>query len=291
MSSVSINPQKGFSSFDGPTTIRKVKETAYAGISAKWFAIIAVWAFISLIGFMPLILMQNWIFRCFIISLQLIWWGIYISELRSVELFNAAGLKLLFMFDEYSGLHNVYKYELSVRSLQNNFPIVDVLVNGLIQFTRKRYGVLLKYFPPEVIEEDWEIHLVNIQSIINRLSGNMMVKFISSSRFGTEPLVLKKLQKKINSNGLSKNMVKVLVSICERIQNKDKVAPDWAYYIFLSFGECGTIEDAEDKLLTEIPGFLDGLENAGIKAEMITNRNQIIKEYRQFCVPVVMPIE
>jgi len=291
MSTISTNPQKGFTSFDGPTTIRKVKETAYAGISIKWFAIIAVWAVISLVGFLPLILVQNLILRCFIISLQVVWWGIYIKELRNVELFDAACLKLLFMFDEYSGLHQVYKYELSVRSLQNNFPIVDVLVNGLIQFTRKRYGVLLKYFPPEVIEEDWEIHLVNIQSIINRLSGNMMVKFISSSRFGTEPLVLKKLQKKINSNGLSKNMVKVLVSIYERIQNKDKIAPDWAYYIFLSFGECGTIEDAEDKLLTEIPGFLDGLENAGIKAEMITNRNQIIKEYRQFCVPVVMPIE
>lgn len=289
MSSVSTNPQKGFSSFDGPTTIRKVKETAYAGISIKWFAIVGVWAFISLVGFLPLILVHNWIFKCFIISLQLLWWGIYIKELRTVELFDAALLKVLFVFDEYSGLHQVYKYELSVKSLQNHFPIVDVLVNGLIQFTKKRYGILVKYIPPEVTEEDWEIHLVNIQSIINRLSGNMMVKFISSSRFGTQPIVLKKLQKKINSNGLSKNMVKVLVSIYEKIQNKEKTAPDWAYYIFLSFGECGTVEDAKEKLLTELPGFMDGLENAGIKAEMMTNRNQIIKEYRQFCVPVVIP--
>jgi hypothetical protein len=289
MSSISTNPQTGFSSFDGPTTIRKVKENAYAGISLKWFAILAVWAFVSLFVFLPVILIENWIFRCFIIAFEITWWAIYIRQLRTVELFDATYLKILFIFDEYSGLHKVYKFYLSVKALQSYFPIVEVFKDGLIEFTFKRYGVLLKYIPPEVSEEEWEKHLLDIQAIINRLSGNMMVKFISSSRFGTEPPILKKLQKKLSSNSLSKNQYKILMSIYDRIKTREKVSPDWAYYIFLSFGECETLEDAQEKLLTELPGFLDGLENAGIQVEQIKNRDKVIKEYRQFCVPVVIP--
>jgi hypothetical protein len=289
MSSISTNPQKGFSSFDGPTTIRKVKENAYAGISLKWFAILAVWAFVSLFAFLPVILIENWIFRCFIIAFEIAWWVFYISHLRTVELFDAACIKVIFMFDEYSGLHKVYKYFLSVKALQHYFPIVEVFKDGLIEFTYKRYGILLKYIPPEVSEEEWEMHLLNIQAVINRLSGNMMVKFISSSRFGTEPPILKKIQKKLNSNTLSKNQHKILNSVFNRIKNRERVSPDWAYYIFLSFGKCETLEDAQEKILTELPGFLDGLENAGIQVEQIKNRDKVITEYRQFCIPVVIP--
>ena len=186
-------------------------------------------------------------------------------------------------------MHQVYKFFLSVNALQNYFPIVEVFRDGLIEFTYNRYGVLLKYVPPEVSEEEWEKHLLDIQAVINRLSGNMMVKFIASSRFGTEPPILKRLTKKLSSNSLSKNQYKILLSIYDRIKTREKVSPDWAYYIFLSFGECDTLENAQEKLLTELPGFLDGLDNAGIQVEQINNREKVVKEYRQFCIPVVIP--
>jgi hypothetical protein len=264
--------------------IRKTKETAYAGISVKWFYVTGFWAIVSLCMAVPLYLVSDVVLQSFLIALNIAWWGIYLAYFRTCDLYDKSILVLKFMFDEYSGLHQIYKFDMDVKTLQSHFPIVGVLEDGLIRFTQDRYGVLINYIPLQVTEEDTERHLMSIQSIINRMSGDMMVKFIGSSRFGTPSPLLKKIEKKMNNPKTSKKDYNLLLSIHDKVKTGD-LTPDWDFNIFLGFGKCDTVDDAKEMLLTELPGFMDGLENAGILAEQIIDRDEIVKSYKQFLIP------
>ena len=280
----STNIQSWKQKYTSNKPLRKSKEQVYAGQNMKWFYIVGFWVLVSIGMLYPLILFSNIVFECFIIALELVWWLLYLKNFRTVEMYDETLLTIKFMLADYKGAHEVCKFDMDLSMLQTYIPIKRIHDDGLIEYTRGRFGVLIEYFPPTDPGDQMESHLLDIQAIINRLSGDMQVNFISSSRFGTKSPLLKKFERMINDPTTDKKHVKIIKSQYDKIKS-GKPSPDWAFFISLGLGSHPNVEEAADRLNTEVPGFLDGLIDAGIVASQITSETDIVKNFIQFMVP------
>ena len=295
MSGNTINPQTGAVGVPAPKTIRKAREEVYAGISWKWFLIITSWAVVSMVGFLPYFFLSPMFIKIdpvfldaakyAIVALEIVWWGIYACNFRTVEMFDFTLLKLSFMWDQYCGLHSIKPYSMKVKFLKMKFPLRDVHKNGLIEFTKNRYGVLISYIPPHINPHDKPIHDINIQKILYRLTGDMELSFISASRHSMRGPILRKVTKKMNEKGTPAHIYKYLHSMYEQMRDKKNLTPQWDFYIFLSLGTCKDLEEAYGRLNEELPGIMDALEGAKMTANVFINPQEIAKQYRQFCIP------
>jgi hypothetical protein len=289
LGTTTINPQTPNPYLSTPKTIKKAREEVYAGISFKWFLIITVWAGVSVVLSLPLFFVHNTVIKCFILAAELVWWSIYALHFRTVDLFDETLLKLSFMWDAYCGLHTVSKYTMKIKFLEMIFPLKAIHEGGLIEFTNKKYGILIGYTPPKVQAEDRQIHRLNMQKVIDRLTGDMMLMFIGSSRQSMRTPVLKKITKAMNGKEVPKHIYKYLYSLYKFVNSKGKSTPQWNFYMFLGLGVCENLEAAYSKMTSELPGFLDALENAKIRAEPFTDPKEIAKQYHQFCIPEKLP--
>lgn len=280
----STNVQSWQQKYTGNRPLRKAKEQVYAGFSVKWFYIAGFWSIVSVTLLLPLIVINSFVGKCFIIALEIVWWTLFATRFRSTEKFEESSLIMKYMVAEYKGKHEVCKFDMDINELQTYIPVVAVLKDGLIQYTRGRFGVLIEYFPPTDPGEEMETHLMKVQGLINRLAGDMQVAFISSSRFGTVSPLLKKFERMINDPSTPKKNVKLIKSQYDKIKS-GKASPDWAFYVSLGLGSHPNIEEAADRLNTELPGFLDGLIDAGILATPIVSETEIVKNFIQFMVP------
>lgn len=282
----STNVQAWTQKYTKQKPLRKAKETIYANITLKWCAILTVWAVVSVIMLFPIFRTNDWIVESFFEALILAWWGIYIIYFRTCEMFDTTLLKITFIIDEYLGNHSVTKFDMEVETLQAYVPIVDIVDKILIRFTKNRYGVLIQYWPLSEPGDNiaMERHLQAVQAIFNRLSGDMMINLIGSSRFGTPSPLLKKIEKKLNDPKTNKKNFAIWKSQYDLLKS-GKVTPDWEFNAFLGLGTCATVDEAQEKLLTELPGIMDGFDDAGILAETISGKDELVKRYIQFMIP------
>ena len=280
----STNVQSWKQKYTGNKPLRKAKETVYAGISVKWFYIAGFWCLISVLLSLPLVATHNFILQCFIVALELMWWALFFMHFRTCEKYDESMLTIKYMIADYKGVHELCKFEMDVSQLQTYIPVKKIHANGLIEYTRGRFGVLIEYFPPTDPGDQMESHLLNIQALINRLAGDMQINFISSSRFGAQSPLLKKFERMINDPSTPQKNIKLIKSQYDKIKS-GKVTPDWAFYISLGLGSHATVEDAADRLNTELPGFMDGLSDAGILASQIISETELVKNFIQFMVP------
>ena len=285
--------------------IKKGREEVYAGVSFKWFTIITIWACGSVVGFVPYTFLDmiaanyltflNWspeslanlvmVAKCAIVALELVLWGIYAKHFRTVDQFDETLLKLSFMWDQYCGLHTTSPYNMKVKFLEMKFPLRDVHKHGLIEFTQKRYGVLIGYIAPQVNPQDKSIHDLNIQKLLDRLTGDMMISFITASRHSMRGPIIRKITKRMNEKNVPKHIYKYLDSMYNHVKNNDKLTPTWDFYIFLGLGKHDTLDDAYSSLNSELPGIMDALENASMIATVFKDPKEIAQQYRQFCIP------
>lgn len=284
MTETSTNPQSWKQKYTSNKPLRKTKEQVYVGISVKWFKIAIMWSFVSVLLAVPMVALHSWLWIAILVLVQTIWWGIFALFFRSCEKFDETMLTIKFMIAGLQNKHEICKFDMDLGELRTYIPVVEIFKGGLIQYTRGRFGVLIKYNPPTDPGDKMEAHLLDIQAIINRLSGDMQVTFISSSRFGMKSPILRKLEKMILDGARPKKHIIIIKSIYDKIVG-GKTTPDWAFYVSLGLGSHATVEEAMEMLVSEVPGFIDGLENAHLNPVLVTDRMEIIKTFIQFMVP------
>lgn len=287
----STNSQTGSSSYavNAPKTIRKVKDKAYGGATFKSFGLAVAWVFASLFILAPLAFFESWIVECFVIAVLISWWAAYVKWFSTETKIEETSLFLKFFFDKYSGLHTIARYDTDVSFLEDVFPLVDIHEEGLIEFKDSSYGLLIKYSPERVNEEDVEMHGLRMQEVIDGLSGETSLNFISSSKHNMRKPILDKLLEAMNKKNVNPKLYAYNLSIYNMIKDKKKNTIDWEFYIFFGLGKFSNLQEAKDQMDSEYPGLVDSLTDAGIKTiSKLTDRVQIAKEYRQMVFPVVI---
>ena len=286
----STNSQTGLSSYsaNAPKILRKVKDKAYGGATFKSFGMAALWVFVSVVFLVPLAFFESWIVECFVVAVLLAWWAAYWKWISTDSKLEESLLFLKFFFDKYSGLHTIAKFDIKTSFLEDVFPLVDIHEHGLLEFKDKSFGLLGKYFPERVNEEDVETHGMQMQEVIDGLSGDTSIKFIASSKYNIRKPILERLLSSMNQKNVNPKVYEYLHSIYEMIEKKKQNTIDWDFYIFFGLGKFDNIQDAMDQMDSEYPGLVDSLKDAGVTVIKLTDRVEIAKEYRRMALPVVI---
>lgn len=287
----STNSQTGLSSYsvNAPKVIRKVKDKGYGGATLKNFIAAVVWVIGSLFILLPLALFESWVIECFVIAVLIMWWVAYAKWLSTETKLEETVLFFKFFFDKYSGLHTIARYDTDVKFLEDVFPLVNIHEEGLIEFKDGSYGLLIKYCPERVNEEDVELHGMGMQEVIDGLTGETSLNFISTSKYNMRKPILDKILETMNKKNINPKLYAYNLSIYDMIKNKKKNTIDWDFLIFFGLGKFNNLQDARDQMDSEYPGLVDSLTDAGLKQiSKLTDRVQIAKEYRQMVFPVVI---
>ena len=286
----STSQQTGLSSYssNAPKTLRKVKDKAYGGATLKSFGVAVAWVVVSVLLVVPLAFFESYIVECFVIAVLVAWWALYIKFVSTEGKLEETLLFLKFFFDRYSGLHTIAKYDMKLSFLEDVFPLVNIHNGGLIEFKNKTFGILIKFFPERVNEEDVETHGMRMQEVIDGLAGDTSIKFIASSRHDIRKPILEKLLSSMNQKNVNSKVYEYLHSIYEMIEKKENNSIDWSFFVFFGLGKFSNLQDAKDQMDSEYPGLIDSMNEAGITVSKLTDRVEIAKEYRQMVLPVVI---
>lgn len=247
-----------------------------------------VWVFVSMIFILPLAFLESWVVECFVIALIICWWILYVNFVSTENKLEETILFLKFFFDGYSGLHTIAKYDINVKFLEAIFPLKNIHGDGLIEFKDKSFGILIKYFPERVNEEDIEAFGMKMQEVIDGLAGDTSIKFIASSKHDMRKPILDRLLEAMNKKNTSQKIYEYLHSLYEMIENKKQENIEWTFFIFLGLGKFDNLQDAKDQMDSEYPGLIDSLKESGINVLKLTDRIEVAKEYRQMVLPVVI---
>jgi hypothetical protein len=226
--------------------------------------------------------------ECFVIAILICWWALYVKFVSNENKLEESILFLKFFFDRYSGLHTIARYDASVSFLEDIFPLIDIHDGGLIEFKNKTYGILIKYFPERINEEDIETFGMKMQEVIDGLAGDTSIKFIASSKHNIRKPILDKLLSAMNQKNVNPKIYEYLHSMYSMIEAKKGNTIDWTFSIFFGLGKFENLQDAKDQNDSEYPGLVDSLKEADIKVMKLTDRVEIAKEYRQMTLPVVI---
>ena len=286
----STSPQTGLSTYssNAPKTLRKVKDKAYGGVTLKSFGMAVVWVFVSTVFILPLAFFESWVVECFVIAILIVWWALYVKFVATENKLEESFLFLKFFFDKYSGLHTIAKYDMKISFLEDVFPLVNIHTGGLIEFKNKTFGILIKFFPERVNEEDIETFGMKMQEVIDGLAGDTTIKFIASSKHDIRKPILDRLLEAMNKKNTSPKIYEYLHSLYEMIENKKQENIEWSFFIFFGLGKFDNLQDANDQMDSEYPGLVDSLKESGINVLKLTDRVAIAKEYRQMVLPVVL---
>ena len=287
----STSSQTGLSvySANAPKVIRKVKDKAYGGATLKSFGVVVGWVFVSVFIVLPLAFFESAIIEFLVVAVLIGWWGLYYKYTSTESKLEESILFLKFFFDGYSGLHTIARYDTDLIFLEDVFPLKNIHEDGLIQFLDNHYGLLIKFVPPQVQDEDEDAHGLRMQEVIDGLAGNTSIKFIATSKQILRKLLLDKLLKMMNKRGVNKKVYEYLYSIYEMIRDKDTKNIEWSFCAFFGLGIYDNLQDAVDQMDSEFPGLVDSLTDAGMKQIVkLTDRMKIAQEYRQMALPVVI---
>jgi hypothetical protein len=258
----STSNQSGLSSYsaNAPKTLRKVKDKAYGGITQKAFYVTVVWVAASLFIIFPLAFLSSWVAECFIVALLIGWWVLYLKFVAHESKLEESLLFLKFFFDKQSGLHTIARYDVDVSFLSDVFPLVNIHSDGLIEFKDHTYGILIKYFPERVNEEDLETFAIKMQEVIDGLAGDTSIKFIASSKHDLRKPILDRLLESMNKKNTNPKTYEYLHSLYEMIENKKQENIEWTFNIFFGLGKFDNLQDAQDQMYSEYPGLVDSLK-------------------------------
>ncbi len=287
----STSSQTGLSvySANAPKIIRKVKDKAHGGATLKSFGVVVGWVFVSVFIVLPLAFVESSIIECLVVATLIDWWGLYYKYASTESKLEKSILFLKFFFDGYSGLHTIARYDTELKFLEDVFPLKNIHEDGLIQFLDNHYGLLIKFVPPQVQDEDEDAHGLRMQEVIDGLAGNTSIKFIAISRQTLRKPLLEKLLKMMNKRGVNKKVYEYLYSIYEMIRDKNTKDIEWTFCAFFGLGVYDNLQDAIDQMDSEFPGLVDSLTDAGMKQiSKLTDRMKIAQEYRQMALPVVI---
>jgi hypothetical protein len=286
----STSSQTGLSSYsaNAPKTLRKVKDKAYGGATLKSFGVAVAWIAASVLFVVPLAFFESYVVECFVIAVLVMWWTLYVKWISAESKLEESTLFLKFFFDKYSGLHTIAKYDMKLSFLEDVFPLVNIHDGGLIEFKNKTFGILIKFFPERVNEEDVETHGMRMQEVIDGLAGDTSIKFIASSRHDIQKPILERLLSAMNQKNVNSKVYEYLHSIYEMIEKKENTSIDWSFFVFFGLGKFNNLQDAKDQMDSEYPGLVDSMNEAGITVLKLTDRVEIAKEYRKMVLPVVI---
>jgi len=263
-----------------PKTITKVEDDPFADISSSYVRIFIV----SVVGVLYLCSnlggLQPILIQVLIVAIIIGWIYTWIKYFSTKEKTDKHLLALGFRFKDLKGQHVINKFDVPVSFLQKLVPIVAIHPGGIIEFTDKKWGILMETFPVRISDEERKEHEKRIEKVVNGIPANTHFKTIACSRLEPrKPLMQYLLDITSKSTG-KKATDQHLVSLYNKVAGDNTPVISWKYYAFQSLGEQPSLEAAKIQYGAVIPGLLKNMKGAKLQPSIYEDPNEIAYAYR-----------
>jgi hypothetical protein len=263
-----------------PKTITKIKEDEYLDFTSPF-----TWVLMGFIGFALFIILQignvqSSIFQTILTLVLGIWLIIWLKYFSSSEKVEKQFLLYGFKWANIRGKHVINKFDVPVQFLEKIVPLIEIHAGGIIEFSGKKWGILMETNPIRISDEERAAHEKKIEKVVNGIPANTHFKTIACSRLQPrKPIQQYLLEVSNNSNG-KKATDRHLSGIYNKVSGDTTSIISWKYYAFQSLGEQPDIEAAKIQYEAVIPGLLKNMRAANLQPRIYEDPNEIAKAYR-----------
>jgi hypothetical protein len=270
-----------YTSASVPKSMGKLQEDAYSGIPVKWILVFCAWVGISLCFLAPVMLFTVSVYLKYtLLALFVLWWAVYIKWFRSTAVMERTVLILTYLGRSCRGYTSIRKYTVPLPFLHSVVPLIAIHPDGVIEFTGRSFGLMLKADPPRVSDDDLSRHINQVVYVVNSLYDDIILKTIAVSRTDESKPLQKTIIDATNQPDISGPQKDHLYALYHELDRTSRPVIDWEFRIFVGLGVHDSVESAEVRRLEYLPGLLSSLEKTGMHCLPMTDRNEIALAYR-----------
>lgn len=185
---------------------------------------------------------------------------------------------------KYRGETSIYMFALPLKLLKKHIPIEHVHAGGLIEYTKKQYGVVFRYDPPSVTKRELDGFHKQMEYIANSLGSGVEASFHFYDMIDHSNPLADALLRSINTEGKTLEQKKHLHGMYEEATKNEKPFVTTSFLFAIKLGKFDSTELAMVSYNSMVPGIIKAMRERGIYAIQLVGENEIAIEFKQFAM-------
>jgi len=264
-----------------PRSIKKHKPDAFSNPASNWFQLTFIFGAISgiLVYFINIYsdLYTQICLAVLSVIVGLIWFAVCGLSPRRAD---KSMIKFWFIVSEKRGKHVMNRLTVKKDTLKKVYPLKKIHKGGLIEFTGKEYGVLIKLNPKRINDDQREDHKAKVVGMVDGLFDGRHFKIVACSKVNPRKEIVEHLMQLANKIG-SKERAEHLNGILLKIMGDKSEVMMYRYYGFLGIGIHNNLESANIAKNAVIEGLLLNMKRASLQPQPMENVRQIKNAYKE----------
>ena len=216
------------------------------------------------------------VFSLLAIALSIVYFMFFCKE---STLYNSMSM-IKYGIEFFRGNTRVDKYSCEAIDIKMKLPIEKVHENGMIEFTSKQYGVLLKQYLPHISEGGRAMFLIRNEDMANSLPEGIIYKSFRFSQIDTATPLLDQTREAINDPESTLSMKSHLYTTYDDLsENTGEII--WSGWGFIGVGKYKDPKTAYNDSLVSVEVIMKSLRDADIRCDRMTDEMEILLAYRQ----------
>jgi hypothetical protein len=182
------------------------------------------------------------------------------------------------------GKSTIHTFVLPLKKLKKHIPIEHIHEDGLIEYTKRQYGVLFRYDPPNVAKSELGAFHSQIEHIANSFAPGTEASFHFYNMIDRTNPLADNILAAINVEGKTLEQKKHLHGLYEEATKNAEPTVSTEYLLSVKLGKFKNLEHATIAYKSSIPGIVKSLRERGIYAVQVIGENEIAIEFKKFAV-------
>lgn len=266
-----------------PGSIGREKSRPVNGIDSKVVYVLAGWAFLSLILLFPIMLnFVSGLLSLIMFGIFIMWWACFFIFFRDPKHIEKATLFIKYLIRVRRSEDVIAKYTQPISYIAKSYPIKDIHEHGLIEFygATNPWGVSLSVDPFKVSDDDIDSYQAQLTEVFNSLPEGVKFMVTNTSFVDESKQFINTVRTKANDPSLTRPQKEHLTQIHKELVEDETIIVDWGITISIIFDGPTNLKEALVKKDEYVPGIVSGLQDAGLRCYIITDKTEIIYQYR-----------
>lgn len=189
-----------------------------------------------------------------------------------------------FMVRLYKGKTTIYAFVLPLKQLKKHIPIENIHEDGLIQYSKRQYGVLFRYDPPNVPSSELERFHERIEYVVNSFGHGIEASFHFYDMIDRTNSLGNGLLKAMNDENKTLQQKQHLYGMYKEVTQTTEPKVSTEFLMAIKLGKFKSPEHASKAYKSTMPGILKALRERGIYSMQVIGESDVAIEFKKFAV-------
>lgn len=184
----------------------------------------------------------------------------------------------------HRGVTKIHSFTMSLKQLKKHIPIERIHDDGLIEYTKNRYGAVFRYDPSSVPMSERSTFHAQMEYIANSFAAGVEASFHFYDMIDNTNPLADTILRSINTEGKTLEQKKHLHGLYDEATRNDDPLADTAFLLSIKLGKFRSPEHAMIAYRSTIPGIIKAMREHAIYVMPLIGENEIAIEFRQFAI-------